>query len=157
MTYDIALICKNGHLINSYYRKYPEDNASFCNSCGAPTIHQCTNCNAEIKGHSTGEYSYLSTYSVPAFCSSCGFPYPWTKAAIENAALILEEEENFSEQFRTSISECLPDIICETPKSQIAIVRMKKALSSAGKFTSDALRQFVIDFGSELAKKSLGL
>lgn len=53
--------------------------------------------------------------------------------------------------------ESLPDIISETPKTQIAVVRFKKALAKVGSFTADGLRQFVIDFGCELAKQQLGL
>ena len=51
----------------------------------------------------------------------------------------------------------LPDIVTETPKTNLAIVRFKRVLAPAGKFTADSLRQFAIDFGCELAKNQLGL
>lgn len=62
-----------------------------------------------------------------------------------------------SEQLKASLVESLPDIVTETPATDLAIVRVKKCLATAGKFTADAVRQFVIDFGCELAIKSLGL
>ena len=71
--------------------------------------------------------------------------------------LLIAEEEGFSEQQKASLVEVLPDVIVETPKTNLAVVRLKKGLASAGKFTADAIRQFAIDFGCEFAKKSLGL
>ena len=49
------------------------------------------------------------------------------------------------------------NIMVETPKTTLAATRIKKALLTAGHFTADALRQFVIDFGCELAIKSINL
>lgn len=157
MPYDSALICINGHVINSYFYKYPDENSSYCPECGALTIKQCPNCNKEIRGHSIGELSYLSDYKLPSYCIYCGKPFPWTKAAIESTALIIAEEKSLDEQEQVALIEILPDIVSETPKTNLAIVRLKKCFSSVGKFTVDALRQFAIDFGCELAKSSLGL
>ena len=157
MPYDVALICKNGHVINSYYHGSPENNSFFCSKCGAPTISQCPHCQKEIRGHSTDEFSYLAKYHVPAYCQYCGNPYPWTESALQNAELLISEEEELSDSLKDSVINSLPDIITETPGTNLAIVRVKKCLSSAGKFTADAVRQFVIDFGCELAKKSIGL
>lgn len=157
MPYDVALICENGHVINSHVHKYPDQNSKFCSVCGALAISSCPHCQQNIKGHSTGDYSYLSTYKVPSYCEHCGAPFPWTESAIHNAALIIQEEEELSAELKESIVDALPDIVTETPATNLAMVRVKKGLAAAGKFTSDALRQFVIDFGCELAKKSLGL
>ncbi|MBD5504122.1 MAG: DUF2321 domain-containing protein [Lachnospiraceae bacterium] len=157
MPYDVAQICENGHLITACLHKHPEQNSKFCSRCGAPTINACPHCHQNIKGASTGSYSYLSPYTVPAYCEYCGTPFPWTEAAIQNAALLVQEDEELSEELKSSIVESLPDIIAETPASNLATVRVKKGLSIAGKFTADAIRQFVIDFGCEFAKKSLRL
>lgn len=96
-------------------------------------------------------------YTRAAYCRNCGKPYPWTKAAIEAATELIEEEEELDDIQRNKLLSSLPDIISETPKTQVAITRFKKALLAAGKFTVDGLRQFAIDFGCELAKKQLGL
>lgn len=105
------------------------------------------------------DYAYLGSrpYARPDYCHNCGMPYPWTASALENAILLIQEEEELSEQLKVSAIESLPDIITETPKTNIAVVRIKKLLASTGKITGDAIRQFAIDFGCELAKKSLGL
>ena len=68
-----------------------------------------------------------------------------------------KEENTLDKSQQNALIEVLPDIMTETPKTNLAVVRVKKCLSSAGKFTVEALRQFAIDFGCELAKKSLGL
>lgn len=157
MPYDSALICKNGHLINDNFHQYPEENSAFCDKCGAQTISICPHCNHEIKGRSLGEFSYIGNYEVPAYCIYCGKPFPWTESAIASTTLIIQEEDALDESQQNALIEVLPDIIAETPKTNLAVVRMKKCLSSAGKFTVEAVRQFAIDFGCELAKKSLGL
>ena len=34
--YDVALICKNGHVINSSSIEYPHNNTKYCHECGRP-------------------------------------------------------------------------------------------------------------------------
>lgn len=158
MGYDVALICKNGHIINSSFRRSPEYNSDFCSRCGARTIHKCPNCGRDIKGDIIDDdFIYCSRYNVPSFCEYCGNPFPWTKSAIDNAAMLIREEESLSDDLKSSLVESLPDVISETPRTSLAIIRTKKCLASAGKFTAEGIRQFVIDFGCELAKKSLNL
>lgn len=157
--YRTAQICINGHCITDAYDAYPQHRQAFCDKCGAATITSCPSCHANIRGayHEPDICVLGGRYNVPAYCYSCGKPYPWTQAAIEAATALVEEEESLSQAEQTRLVEVLPDIITETPKTQLAIVRFKKALLSAGKFTADGLRQFAIDFGCELAKKQLGL
>lgn len=157
--YLTAQICMNGHMITSSIEHCPELKESFCSKCGAETITTCPNCNAPLRGELyDDEVSILGyTPSVDSYCTNCGKPYPWTESALQNTALLIQEEEELSEQLKESLVESLPNIITETPATNLAVVRVKKCLASAGKFTTDAVRQFVIDFGCELAKKSLGL
>ena len=49
--YDTAQICTNGHVVNSMSKSHPEHNRKFCDKCGAPTITNCQNCKAPIRGH----------------------------------------------------------------------------------------------------------
>ena len=67
------------------------------------------------------------------------------------------EEDSLTDSVKNAMVESLPDIISETPKTNLATIRFKKGLSSAGKFTAEAIRQFVIDFGCELSIKLMGL
>ena len=155
VSYNGASICKNGHVVS----KYDANKQNYCSICGAEVFSACQNCNSPIHGLYVSDIPILGDlpYTRPDYCYNCGKPYPWTELAVQNAALLIHEEEELSEQLKTSVIQSLPDIITETPATNLAIVRVKKCLSATGKFTAEAIRQFVIDFGCELAKKSLGL
>ncbi len=157
--YATAQICLNGHVINDSVEVYPEDSKKFCIKCGAETISICKNCNNRIEGrfHSDDPY-YLgvSPYQRPAYCHNCGKPYPWTLSAIEMASALIAEDEKLSQAEKDNLVGSLSDILVETPKTQLATTRIKKALMVCGKFTAEGIRQFVIDFGCELAKKYSG-
>lgn len=151
-----AKICQNGHVLIECTRLSKEE---FCEMCGAKMLSKCPHCETPIKEwHYTG-VTVLGTpkYERPLYCKSCGKPYPWTKAALEATTLIIQEDNELSELERKNLEDSLPDIISETPKTKVASIRIKKALITAGEFTVETIRQFVIDFGCELAKKSLGL
>jgi hypothetical protein len=156
LEFDVAQICTNGHLITASSKEEPELMRNFCKRCGSQTITTCQHCNSEITGYET-EYGALLGYDVPHYCPDCGKPYPWTEKSINTITLLIKEEANFSTEEAANLTNSLPDIVTETPATQLAVLRFKKAVCSAGKFTADSLRQFTIDFGCELAKKSLGL
>ena len=148
-----AKICTNGHAI---VERTPLDITEYCEICGAKLISKCPNCNSPIKEwHINAAVFYTPDFKKPLYCRSCGKPYPWTASAIQSAEQLILEEEALTESTKTAAVASLPDIISETPNTNLAVVRIKKVLSSAGKFTSDAVRQFVIDFGCELAIKLL--
>ena len=156
--YHTAQICLNGHMINDTFDTHKGRNKSFCPKCGSKTITTCPSCNSTIHGeYDCGVVVLCSTSRVDAYCYNCGKPYPWTQSAFDATAIMNQEEENISDLQKAFLVESLPDIISETPKTNLAISRFKKCLTSAGRFTADAIKQFVIDFGCELAKKSLGL
>lgn len=156
--YYTAQVCLNGHMINDSADKYPESNQDFCSRCGAKTITTCPSCGTRIRGYYSSEFVILGGDPTPvhAYCSGCGKPYPWTESAIRNATDIINEEDELSEQLKASMIDSLADIVSETPRTNLATVRIQKGLATAGRFTADAIRQFVIDFGCELAKKTLG-
>lgn len=151
-----AKICNNGHVL---IERSPLQNEEFCEACGARMMDKCPNCNSIIKEwHYNGVvYAGTPSFTKPLYCKACGKPYPWTESAIEATSLMIQEDSELSELERKNLEELLPDVIAETPKTKVASIRIKKALLTAGEFTADAIRQFVIDFGCELAKKSIGL
>ena len=153
--YHTAQVCKNGHMVNDRADTNPVHNKRFCSKCGAETITACPTCNAKIQGEYEMEgFYYPTTPTVDAFCYNCGKPYPWTQAAILAAAGIIYEEENIPDDLKNRTVETLADVIVETPQTVLATTRLKKCVLTAGKFTVDAIRQFVIDFGCELAKST---
>lgn len=151
-----AKICQNGHVL---IERHPLSTEEYCEVCGAKMSSTCPHCQSAIKEWHYNGMAVLGTpsFNKPLYCKSCGKPYPWTEAAIEATAMMIQEDAELSELERANLESCLPDIISETPKTKIAVIRVKKALLTAGEFTAEAIRQFAIDFGCELAKKSLGL
>lgn len=153
MGYYVAYICENGHPVSTTSNSC---NDRFCSKCGSPVICQCKNCSDTIRGKYDGMYGTLADYIVPNYCRSCGKPYPWTVAAIEATVYMLEESELQADE-REKLVEVLPDMIVETPKTQLATVRLQKTIAKAGEFAAEGLKQFAITFGCEYVKTRLGL
>lgn len=80
--YDTQQVCLNGHQITDSYHHSPQFRRKFCTQCGSETIHKCTKCNHEIKGHyrTEGVIAIGFQTSIPTHCESCGGAFPWTAA-----------------------------------------------------------------------------
>lgn len=154
--YHTAQVCLNGHLITESTEEFPDDMQKFCSKCGAQAVTTCPNCSASLHGYHD-DPDFISITTVDSFCYNCGKPYPWTKSALESLQLLIEEEPSFSEDEKNKLVESVPDIISETPKTKVATSRFKRALSTAGKYTADAMKGIIVDIGTEVFKKSIGL
>lgn len=146
MRYYPAFICEKGDIIET--SQWFCD-SKYCEKCNAPVISKCKVCGTPIRGHAENA---SGAYTLPLYCRECGNPYPWTAATLQATADILKEDDFINEEERSRLIEVLPDVISETPKTQLALVRIKKALRKLGTFAADGLRQFILDFGCELAK-----
>jgi len=153
--YDVAQICLNGHVINEYFKSYPESNKKFCDTCGPATIIACQRCNAHIPGAYIGGAFDLSPFLVPAFCSKCGASYPWTESRRQAARELASELEGLTEDERSILKQNLDDIVADTPKTTLAATRWKGILSKAGPVAAETFREILIDVISETAKKVL--
>lgn len=160
-----AQICLKGHMVTTSIQLYPLRQEKFCSQCGSETITKCQNCEADIRGgyyddEIPSEYYILQgepDLEPNAYCHNCGEPYPWTKAALDSAKSLIQAEAELDEELKESLVQSLPDIITETPSTNLAISRVRKFIKATGGFSADAIRQFVIDFGCELAVKMLAL
>lgn len=151
--YFVAAICTSGHCISSAVSSTSKDN--YCPICGAPVITKCPECKTSIRGSYDNIYGIAAKYTTPSYCYHCGAPFPWTRAALDSTAEIIRMDEAMDEATQQQLIDALPDIVSETPKTPLAVVRFKRVLTAAGKFTADGIRQFAIDFGCELARKLL--
>ena len=153
MSHYPAFICENGHVVSSFSDSCTD---KYCTQCGRAIISKCPNCNQTIKGEHRENFTIGWKFKAPAYCPGCGKPFPWTIEAIEaTSALIKESELPFDEQQR--IISILPDAMTETPNTQLAAVRIGKAIDKAGKFVAQGLGQFAINYGCELLQKLLDL
>lgn len=154
--YHLAQICLNGHMINDCIDTAPEFNQNFCSKCGAKTITACPSCNAPLHGDYTCEevFSFSET-PVEAYCYNCGSPYPWTETVLETANAIIHEDELLTEEQMQQFYACLPDLLTDTPKTRLALIRFKKFVGKAASATSAALYDILKDIVSEAIKKQL--
>ena len=158
-TYHQAQICLNGHAITSAADQCPELKENFCSKCGAETVMSCPSCGVAIRGRYDvpGFIDLANTYHPPLYCHNCGSPYPWTKTAMEAIQELIWEDDDLFDDEKDRLCKSLPDIVAETPKTTLAVSRVKKSAMRGASILKDALIQFAIDFGCELAKKQLGL
>lgn len=155
-----AQICLKGHIIANCDDDFVEQN--FCEECSSKIISSCPECGKPIHGKKVVAISIEAAgrapkYELPKYCHNCSAAYPWTKSAIEAVAELIRMEQDITNGEKENCITTLPDIICETPYTTLAVTRAKAIASNSGKFIADGIRQFALDFGCELAKKMFGL
>jgi hypothetical protein len=158
--YDVALICLNGHIINSIAKSEPQQNEKFCTTCGESTIAQCPDCESEIRGQycidDWLEFGDNSSYfERPSFCSNCGKPFPWTSSRIQAAQEYALELDGLTEEERKLLKKSIPDLVKDSPQTIVAVSRFKKIVSKLGSTTSSVFKDILIDVLKDGVKKSL--
>jgi len=151
--YDMAQICKNGHLITACYESSPVHREDFCSKCGVETITTCLSCSAQIRGkYNIPGIPMPGEIEIPLYCYSCGKPYPWTEEKIK-AIKDFSKEMELSLEDKQIIEDNVTEIVVDTPKTQVSAVRIKKVLSRVGGAFADKLRDMIVDIASETAVK----
>jgi len=155
-TTDTAQICMNGHLINSSYGVSPELNKKHCSVDGEPTITHCPHCQNSIDGeiHYSNVFG-ASDYKVPAFCTECGKPFPWTEKKIAAAKELAKELVGVTSDEVQVLETSIVEISKDNPQAQIGATRIKKIMQKVTSASGDVLRSVIIDVASETAKKVL--
>jgi hypothetical protein len=157
--YDVGLVCLNGHEVNSEFRSSPEFNAKFCKQCGEQTIHACPKCGVPIRGFYKvqGVIDLGHSWSIPQYCHECGAAYPWRERKEKALATAIEELDELTAAERDKLKESIPDAIAETPKTEIAIARFKKAIIKAGVIGGKLLTDTLSKVAAEIVVKSMGI
>lgn len=155
--YDEASICLNGHLVSEFSVSQPETVVPFCAKCGAAVIRQCDGCQRPIRGyeHIPGAIGSFGAFSAPAHCSNCGRPYPWTRKGIEAARDLIDELDELDDRERDKLKASLDDLVVDTPASQVAVVRVKKALAKAPGATASALAAVIKEIATEAVRRAV--
>lgn len=150
-------VCLNGHQISIFAESNQDPNPPIhCEKCGEKAIQTCQNCKRIIDGRiQMPNVLNLSKVKVPAFCKHCGKPYPWTVSTLENAIEMIALDAELSKEDKELIKSALPDLLVDTPKTQLAATKYQIVISKATKVVKDSLYNFLIDFASETAKKIL--
>jgi len=154
--YLTACICLNGHMVTDSVES--GFGSKFCDQCGEKTITACPKCNSNIKGdyRVEGVIAFGSTTSVKAYCDACGKAFPWTQRKLDGLAELAEAMDELTSYERETLSEMMPHLIEETPRTQAAGFKVAaivgKLASPAKKVMQDALISIVADAG----RKALG-
>ncbi len=155
--YETAQICKNGHVITDAYTEASDLAKPFCPECGLPTIVKCEHCATAIQGrvHVDSVISSKKMEKSPAYCFNCGKPFPWTQSNIEAVHELLELDSKISADDRKTVRDVLPDLLAETPKTQVAVVKAKSVMGRMDEGTYNAIKVIIGGFASETVKKAL--
>lgn len=168
--FDVAQICLSGHLINDRSREHPEDNEDFCASCGEKTIRVCPVCRHEIRGACTVIYAdatptdavsaddagYFPLEEIPAFCTNCGSPFPWTEMKKREFFTIIDETKSVRKPEREKLKLSIEDLI-KGINVQLGSTRLKLFLQKAGQEAAETLKSLLISFLSAAIRKQIGL
>ena len=156
-SYEVAQICRNGHVANSTSTSAPGNNQRFCNRCGEPTITMCEQCEVAIRGHHPvrGRISFPSDFRAPAYCQHCGTAYPWTGARLDAAKELADTFEKLSENERQQLQQSLDDLTRDTPRTKVAESKFKRLIKKAGTDAYDGMKGILVEVVSETVKKSL--
>lgn len=164
--YGTAKVCLNGHMVTPSIEFNTTRKVDFCSKCGSKTITKCPKCEATINGNLYDDQLPIEWYSIktnvdpitPLYCHSCGSPYPWTETALKSAESIIRLDEQLTEEQIQAFCECLPDLIVETQKSQLALIQFKRFIDKAASVTGPAVLEILINISSSgMAQKLFGL
>lgn len=154
----MALVCTEGHTINSEYRANPVHNRAHCEECGSPGITACPRCNQPIPGEYTVPHVFApSAFVPPTFCGACGEPMPWTESRLKAARDLVEEFDELTPEDRVRLEESIAELVRDSPQVPVAVTRIKKIAMKFGKGSWTLLEKILTDVASDTAKKMLGL
>jgi hypothetical protein len=145
--YWTAQICLAGHVQNGGIRVIPAE--KYC-ECGTETIHQCPSCNNNIKGGARNYANLMET--PPTGCLKCGKPYPWTQAAVEKIAKLIDESALSTTEKQETKTD-LDSIIKNTPGAESAARRTHGRLAKIGGVLRVAYQEYIVPLAAETIAK----
>jgi len=156
ITYDVAQICRNGHVITNSLATRPEFGQPFCQKCGAKTISECPKCQKPIRGHSSIPVLSLSGPKRPAYCLHCGAAFPWTEEALALAAEYADDLPTLTAEERVALKGTISDLASDTVRTPIAASRFRKFMQKVGPTAETVMVKILENVVTEAAKKAAG-
>lgn len=157
--YRVAEVCPNGHVSTDSADAFPDLREKFCSKCGEPTLTQCPNCKANIRGdyYVEGFIDATARYKPPAFCHNCGAAFPWTERKVQAAVDLVGASGQVSAEELSQFRDDLGNLTKESPSVQVASIRFKKIMIKVGKSVADSVREIIVDVLSEAGKRPYGV
>lgn len=98
------------------------------------------NCHAPIRGLARGGFALR--YQIPAFCVAGGTPYPWTEERLRATRELIELAEVSADDKR-SLQEDLTATTADTPRTTLAVTKIKLFLGKIGPELAGAMREIL--------------
>ena len=76
---------------------------------------------------------------------------------MEAARELTDELDELSAEERAKLKASFDDLVADTSRTEVAVVRVKKSLAKIGRSSADSLRKIIVSIGTEYVKKQLGL
>jgi hypothetical protein len=92
---------------------------------------------------------------VPAYCHGCGSAYPWTDKRTAAAKELVEELAHLKPHERELLKRTIDELVLDTPRTQLAIVRFKRLVAKAGPDAGIALRELLVLVVSEAVRRAI--
>ena len=142
----IAQVCPNGHISNLMKGNIQTNVDNYCEKCGEKTFNHCPHCKNPIRYRKP---------PLPAYCFSCGSPFPWTEKRIATAIELSVEDNQLNEEELKQFKESINEIAKDTPAVPLAAKRFLKLIAKLSKRTEEAVYKIIVDLASETTKKIL--
>ena len=155
--FDIKQVCLHGHVINNRVVVDPGYNEDFCKTCGAKTITSCPSCNANMRGFDHDSNLFGFPDPAPSYCIKCGAAFPWRQSLIDAAVELAQEGSSADDGTLLTLRESMGDLGKDSPRTELAIVRVKKFIAGAGKAVAPSLTKMAFDLGTDAVKKHFGI
>jgi hypothetical protein len=162
-TWDIALVCAGGHLINDQVRGDPSRNLDQCPSCDSEVISACPGCREPVPGFryepGNDQASLRSTERSlavpPRYCPACGRPFPWTERVMSAVRLVIREMAALDLHERHQLRRSIDHIIRQTPQTGQAVRQINDTLSRIGGESAQTLRELFLSIASAEVRAQL--
>ena len=158
MPYGTAIICRSGHVVNACVQSQREEHHAYCSKCGSDVITACPSCEASIPGARIVPRVDITPPRLkfaPKYCPQCGSPYPWTQQAIEAAVDLIIESNRSLEASRQKIEQTLVDVVRETPRTAVAVARIREWLADASAASAAAFERVLTNVVSDVVKRAI--
>jgi hypothetical protein len=118
----------------------------------------CEDCLTDIRGkYIMDAVVDFSTFFAPAYCHECGPAFPWTEKKFGALSEVVDSSDVLSTEEKEEFMNDIKDITSESPRTTIAVNRIKELGSKLTKgMWEEVAKPLIVDIASEAAKKSLG-
>ena len=81
--------------------------------------------------------------------------FSWTQIALDAAKELAEELDGLTPDEREIVQESIADLVRDSPRTEMAAVRLKRLLRKTGGGAASAMKNIIVSVATEAAKKAL--